>query len=70
MVSWKTLILVHLYLHFDLQLMEVPVNYVCSWLTFMASSFYLTACIVFTHGVRMGGWLEQVLPGCISNCKV
>ena len=34
--------------------------------------FYPTALkgcrgIVFTHGVRMGGWQEKVCPGCISE---
>ena len=23
--------------------------------------------VVFTHGVRMGGWQEKVYPGCISE---
>ena len=34
--------------------------------------FYPTALkgcqgVVFTHGVRMGGWREIVCPGCISE---
>ena len=34
-----------------------------------SSSFYLKGCqgIVFTHGVRAGGWREKVCPGCISE---
>ena len=39
---------------------------------FCTHHFYPTALkgcrgIVFTHGVRMGGWREKVCPGCISE---
>ena len=39
---------------------------------YLLTSFYHTALkgcqgIVFTHGVRMGGWREKVCPGCISE---
>ena len=28
---------------------------------------FLPNSIVFTHGVRMGGWQEKVCPSCISE---
>ena len=38
----------------------------------LAGAFYPTALkgclgIVFTHGVRMGGWWEKVCPGCMAE---